>query len=264
LRRAFEKRRCARDVACPCDTSLCDDRVYRASEVTEECAHATSLIYVTESCFIRATATCLRGAQHHAAASPTLTRCRVQAETRSRRPASCSRGQNRDKDETHKTIAVLLLLWAHLDRPSILSECFELLSRATFSMMFHSSSMLHLRTRCEKSNEHSVLNSGSARPPAALRPPQCLCSEFSLAAPAPQRDGWSHGVSNCAKAARARVSERDAAGSEAGGRCGAGAPSTEPWRRSLQLRGQTRLAAAPERGFRYCILKRKRGRVVDR
>ena len=39
---------------------------------------------------------------------------------------------------------------AHLDRPSILSACFELLSRATLSMMFHSSSMLHLRTRCKQ------------------------------------------------------------------------------------------------------------------
>ena len=37
---------------------------------------------------------------------------------------------------------------AHLERPSILSACLELLSRATLSMMFHSSSMLHLRTRC--------------------------------------------------------------------------------------------------------------------
>ena len=36
---------------------------------------------------------------------------------------------------------------SHLDRPSILSECFELLSLATFNMMFHSSSMLHFLTR---------------------------------------------------------------------------------------------------------------------
>jgi hypothetical protein len=40
----------------------------------------------------------------------------------------------------------------HVDSPSILSWCFELLSRATLSMMFHSSSILHFRTRCKKSS----------------------------------------------------------------------------------------------------------------